>query len=158
EAFGERVREQLWEAIKAEHNLPDAPPPETALDPLAVELDYHERFMESRLRVHVLRKQINDQLLAFAESDATVACLVTGASGSGKSASLARFVMDYERAHPEALVVPHFIGASPRSTNLREMLRRFCQVLKTRLGMAEELPEDVTKLTMTLREFIGKVP
>jgi len=158
EAFGERVLEQLWEAIKAEHHLPDAPPPETALDPLAVELDYHERFKESRLRVHVLRKQINDKLLAFAEGDATVACLVTGPSGSGKSASLAQFVMDYQQAHPDALVVPHFIGASPRSTNLREMLRRFCQVLKARLGLAEEVPEEVTKLAVAFREFIGKVP
>lgn len=158
EAFGERVREHVWEAIKAEHNLPDAPPTETDLEPLAVELDYHERFMDSRLRVHVLRQQINDALLAFAENDAKVPCLVTGPSGSGKSASLARFVMDYQRAHPDALVVPHFIGASPRSTNLREMLRRFCQFLKARLGLAEEVPEEVTKLAMTFREFIGKVP
>jgi hypothetical protein len=114
--------------------------------------------MESRLRVHVLRRQINDALLAFSENDDTVACLVTGPSGSGKSASLARFVMDYQRTHRDALVVPHFIGASPQSTNLREMLRRFCQVLKARLGLADEVPEEVTKLAVTFREFIGKVP
>ena len=158
EAFGERVREQLWEAIKAEHTLSDIPPVETALDPLAEELDYHRRFMESRLRVHVPRKQINDALLAFAENDGTVACLVTGASGSGKSASLARFVMDYQRVHPEALVVPHFIGASPRSTSLREMLLRFCHVLKGHLRLAEDVPEEVTRLAITFREFIGKAP
>lgn len=158
EAFGERVREQLWEAIRADYHLPDSPPPESALDPLAVELDYHERFMESRLRVHVLRRQINDALLAFAETDATVPCLVTGPSGSGKSTTLARFALDFQQTHPGALVVPHFIGSSPRSTSLREMLRRFCTVLKAHLGLADEVPEELPRLTVAFREFVSKVP
>jgi telomerase protein component 1 len=55
EAFGERVCEQLWQAIRQEVRLPDAPPAEAVADPLAEEADYHERFMESRLRVYVGR-------------------------------------------------------------------------------------------------------
>ncbi len=164
EAFGECVRDQLWEAIKAEHNLPDAPPPETAADPLAEEQDYHERFMESRLRVYVGREPISDALLAFAHGEDPIPCLVTGPSGSGKSAALARFVTDYSSKHQQEikdgklLVVPHFIGASPRSTNLRDMLRRFCQVLKGRFGFAEDVPEETAKLSVTFQEFLGKVP
>ncbi len=152
------VLKRLWEAIKAEHNLPDSPAPETTLDPLAVELDYHDRFMDSRLRVHVPQKQINDALLAFADGNDVVPCLVTGPSGSGKSAALARFVRDYQHKQPQTLVIPHFVGASPRSTNLRDMLRRFCQVFKTRFGFAEDVPEEAAKLSVTFREFVGKVP
>ena len=92
EAFGERVRDQLWEAIQAKHQLPEKPPAETQPDPMVEELDYHNRFMESRLRVYVGREQLNRDLLAFAEGDEPVACLVTGPSGSGKSAALAWFV------------------------------------------------------------------
>jgi WD40 repeat protein len=158
EAFGERVRDQLWQAIQAELQLPEKPPAETQPDPLMEELDYHDRFMESRLRVYVGREQINRDLFAFAEGDEPVACLVTGPSGSGKSAALARFVTDYRQKHPQTLVVPHFVGASPRSTNVREMLRRFCQVLKAHFGFAEEVPEETARLMVTFRELLNKVP
>lgn len=164
EAFGERVREQLWDAIKAEHNLPEVPLAEVAADLLAEEQDYHERFMATRLRVHVPRKQINDDLFAFADGNDLIPCLVTGPSGSGKSAALARFVADYSSNHQQEikdgklLVVPHFIGASPHSTNLRDVLRRFCQVFKARFGFAEDVPEEVAKLSVTFREFVSKVP
>jgi tetratricopeptide (TPR) repeat protein len=158
EAFGERVRDQLWQAIREELQLPGQPPVETAADSLAEEQDYHERFMESRLRVYVGREQINDTLIAFGNGDDQVPCLVTGPSGSGKSAALARFVRDYRLKQPQSLVISHFIGAGPRSTNLRDMLRRFCQVLKARFGFAEEVPEEVAKLSVTYRELVGKVP
>ena len=50
--------------------------------------------------------------------------------------------------HPQTLVIPHFIGASPRSTGLRDMLLRFCRVLKNRFGFAEEAPEERARLTV----------
>jgi len=91
ETFGRYVGEQLWQAIRAEHDLPDVPPVEAGAeaDPLAIELDYHQRFMESRLRVYVGRENVQERLTAFAEGDATHPCLVTAAPGSGKSAALA---------------------------------------------------------------------
>jgi WD40 repeat protein len=164
EAFGDRIRDQLWQAIHDELQLPEQPPVVAAADPLAEEQDYHERFMESRLRVYVGREQINDTLLAFADGDDSIPCLVTGSSGSGKSAALARFITDYAGKHQQeindgkALVIPHFIGASPRSTNLRDMLRRFCHVFKARFGFTEDVPEEVAKLSVTFREFVGKIP
>jgi hypothetical protein len=156
--FGERVHHQLWQAIQEEFQLPEQLAAATAADPLAEDQDYHERFMESRLRVYVGRQQINDALLVFAGGNDRLPCLVMGPSGSGKSAALARFVRDYQQQHPQIFVVPHFIGASPRSTNLRDMLRRFCLILKDRFGFAEEVPEEVAKVAVTFREFVGKVP
>jgi hypothetical protein len=158
EEFGKRVQEQLWAAIQEAEHLPDTPPAEMPADPLAEELDFHKRFMESRLRVYVGREQIHRDLLAFAEGNEPVPCLVTGPSGSGKSTTLAKFVSEYRPQQPHTLVIPHFVGASPRSTNLRDMLRRFCQILKARLGFPEEVPEEVAKLAVTFREFVGKVP
>ena len=75
-----------------------------------------------QLRVYVGREEVIRDLLDFAASDAPVACLVTGPSGAGKSAALARFVAEYRRLHPAAVVLPHFVGAGPRSTSLRETL------------------------------------
>jgi WD40 repeat protein len=114
--------------------------------------------MESRLRVYVGRERSNHELLSYARGAAPVACLVTGPSGAGKSAALARFVTDYRRQHPETLVVPHFVGASPRSTSLRELLKRLCLSLKEHFAFEEELPEEPAQLTHLFRVFLARVP
>jgi WD40 repeat protein len=159
EAFGRRVSEDLWRGLCCEYpEIQGTQAESIQVGPWAEEEDLQERFIHSRLRVYVGREQINDALLAFAGGNDLVPCLVTGRSGSGKSAALARFVRDYQHKQPQTLVIPHFIGASPRSTNLRDMLRRFCQVLKARFGFAEDVPEEVAKLSVTFRDFVGKVP
>jgi tetratricopeptide (TPR) repeat protein len=158
EALGERVRDQLWQAIQEELQLPEQPSVVTTTDPLAEEQDYHERFMESRLRVYVGREQLNDTLFAFADGHDLVPCLLTGPSGSGKSAALAHFVESYQRERPNAVVVSHFIGASPRSTNLRQLLHRICSVLKVRFGFAKEIEDDTNSLIATFRRFVDQVP
>ena len=160
ETFGQYVGERLWQAIRAEHDLPDVPPVEATekADPLAIEQDYHERFMESRLRVYVGGEKVQKQLTAFADGEANHPYLVTAPSGSGKSAALAKFATSYAEAHPGVLVVPHFVGASPGSTALRQMLRRFCLVLKDRFGLAEEVPLDVNELVSRFRGSLESVP
>jgi hypothetical protein len=158
--FGQAVRDQLWEAIQAQLDLPDTPPTETLAetDPLAEEADYHERFMESRLRVYVGREPIQRALLKFADSDHTVPCLVTGPSGLGKSAAMAKFVTEYEQDHQDVLVIPHFIGASPASTGLRQMLHRFCSILKREFAFEEDIPPDTNSLSSLFRQLITQVP
>jgi len=134
ETFGEWVKEDLWRAIAGEYPRIEAePPPPAAVgsgDWLEEEADYHERFIESRTQIYVGREKIQRQLMDFAESTETVPCLVTGPSGSGKSAVLAMFATRYQEEHPDTFVIPHFVGASPASTNLRLMLRRFCLMLR----------------------------
>src|SRR6185369_1355739 len=79
-------------------------------------------------------------------------------SGSGKSAVLARFVADYRARYPKHLVIPHFVGASPRSTDLRETLRRLCLELKRRFGFDADLPDDARGLAGRFRELVASVP
>ncbi len=155
--FGARVFEYLWEAFCAELNLdPSAAP--AAADPTTEEGDFHERFMESRLRVYVGRESFNRQLLGFAEAPGQLPAVVTGPSGSGKSAALSHFVADHRRRFPNALVIPHFVGASPRSTNLRDVLQRCCQAIQTRFNIPGEIPDEVARLIPHWRELLGRVP
>ena len=58
--------------------------------------------------------------------------LLSGESGLGKSAALARFVRDFRKEHPDVFVLPHFVGASPRTTSLAAMLQRLTQELQRR--------------------------
>jgi WD40 repeat protein len=162
EAFGERVREQLEQAICNAPELAEhfASLSEEVDDPdgLIEEADYHEQFIESRTRIYVGRQGILHQLTAFADGDATVPALVTGPSGSGKSAVLAMFADTYREQHPDTLLIPHFIGASPTSTSLRQALQRLCTILKNEFGYDDDVPPDLNKLATTFRKFLEEVP
>jgi tetratricopeptide (TPR) repeat protein len=157
EAFGRQVHDWLWEAIRAELNLPDQPAVGDG-DPLAEEADFHERLMELRLRVYAGREQLNEALYAYALGNSELPCLMTGPSGSGKSAALARFVTSFRRQHPEVFVLAHFVGASPRSTSLREMLGRLCGELKQRFGFGLAIPETTAERMTTFLGFVASVP
>ena len=178
EAFGERVKEWLWESIRRKLNLSDEAPtmPTAAVDPIEKdeqkkkeleqkeekekeeEQDFHERFMESRLRVYVGREKINRALTKFADGDDTVACLVTGPSGAGKSAAMSKFMAMYRDSHPDALVIPHFVGASPSSTSLRLMLRQLCLALKQTFGFKDGVEQAPQNLIEQFNGFLGRVP
>jgi tetratricopeptide (TPR) repeat protein len=157
EAFGRQVHDWLWEAVRAELNLPGQPTGGHG-DPLAEEADFHERLMELRLRVYAGREQLNDALHAYSAGDSELPCLVTGPSGSGKSAALVRFVTTLRRSHPEVFVLAHFVGASPRSTSLREMLGRLCGELKRRFGFGLVVPETTAERITTFLGFLASVP
>ena len=170
-AFGERILADLWQGIQAEHQLPDEPSTFDD-DPLQEERDYHDRFIESRTRLYVGRESLQAELIRCADGDGTAPCLVTGPSGSGKSAALARFVTGYQEQHPDAFILPHFVGASPRSTSLRDMLRRFCEELKRDFGFTDvieregqepeevlaEIPFDLNELVTKFGGFLQKAP
>jgi WD40 repeat protein len=172
--FGDRVFNDLWCAIKSECTLPDTPPREelSVLDPLAEEEDYHAQLMESHLRLHVLRNSIQRKLIKFTNKDDSVPCLITGAPGSGKSALLASFSRNYSLAHPDVLVINHFIGASPASTSLQQTMRRFCMILNERFKFKEshedgveghklvpvQVAFDTEMLLSQFRAFIALIP
>jgi len=165
EAFGQWVREDLWEGVCRQfpellaEEKPAVTAPAQVEDWLAQEQDYHERFVESRTQVYVGREAIHRELLAYVDGDDTVPLVVSGPSGSGKSAILARLYTALAERDGLALVVPHFVGASPKSSDLRSMLWRFCLTLRERFSLTEtELPEEVEKLPAALRELLSSVP
>lgn len=158
EGFGNQVLEQLWSSIQAELALPDRPESDADLDPLAVEQGWHERFLESRQRVYVGRDSLHEQLLSYLGGQDSRPLMLTGRSGSGKSAVLARLVREIRRGQPETLVVPHFVGASPDSSNLRQSLRRFCATLQVASGRRGALPDDFQELVGTFRSHLSAIP
>lgn len=156
EALGVALRDHLWESLRKRLRLDEDVPP--TRDPLEVEADFHERFLESRLQVFVGREDIEQTLTEYVESDADVVCVLGGPSGSGKSSILARFVSVWRSRHPDDVVLPHFVGVSPRSTSLRDVLGRLCRELQRRLSLDGELPDDVEGLTASFRESLAQVP
>jgi len=152
ETFGQQALEVLWERMEAE-----AEAPVEEKDWLQQERELHELFMADRTRRFVGRRNLLDRMHDFSEkSDEPPLLLISGEPGCGKSALMARFTEEALLKHPDWLIIPHFVGASPSSTNLRQTLRRLCSHLNRAIGNTEEVSEDIKELLKTFPELLAK--
>eukprot|EP01105_Mastigella_eilhardi_P027733 TRINITY_DN8715_c0_g2_i2.p1 TRINITY_DN8715_c0_g2~~TRINITY_DN8715_c0_g2_i2.p1 ORF type:complete len:1431 (-),score=368.63 TRINITY_DN8715_c0_g2_i2:61-4353(-) len=63
--------------------------------------------------------------------------VVVGEPGSGKSALVANWIALHKEHHPEDVVVSHYIGCSPASTNYASLLLRIMRLICTQLAIPE---------------------
>jgi hypothetical protein len=134
-ALGELVLADLTKVIDA--NWPEGSQPD-ALDREAMD---HEAYAKSRERVYIGRQEYFDRLDTHAAANDNQPLVILGESGSGKSALLANWVARYRQAHPDALVLQHYIGATPYSADWAAMLRRLMGEFKRRLGLRQDIPD-----------------
>ena len=152
--FGNRVYQDLLGSISSDSELRDRflTDPTTQLDEFAEESAAMEAFVEERSERFVLgsRAAVMDELLAHARlSGGNGYLCLTGAPGSGKSALLAHLsrqpALNDQRS---LLLVCHFVGASPGSTDVHRTLRRLCLELKAGCpGLTGDIPDDPEKLS-----------
>jgi WD40 repeat protein len=176
EQFGLWVKEELCQAIAREYPQilepePEEPKPGSA-DWQAEEGDYHARFAESRLQTYVPRREIEDRLVSYLNGDSDRPLALVGGSGSGKSAIMSSLWQNHLAARADLVVLPHFVGASPSSTNVAAFLRRACLVLCEQFNISQtvksaegreetrpyEVPSDPRELPDAFREVLGKTP
>ncbi|MGC9319730.1 MAG: DUF4062 domain-containing protein, partial [Armatimonadota bacterium] len=153
EEFGEAVYRDLLASIDDEFGE-EAP---EELDWFAEENAAMQTFIEERTARYVTgsRQALLDEMTAHAEGAGEPTVLVvTGEPGSGKSALLGMFCRDFERTHPEEIIIPHFVGASQGSTSIRLTLRRLCRELAEAAGAEEDIPEDVRELAQAFPELL----
>ena len=101
---GQWILEDLWRVIEAQ--FPAAATP----SPLERERRFHQVFAENRLQSYVPpAATVRAAQQALAEGVRLL--VVTGESGSGKSALLAYLAAEWRRSHPAACVIEHFVGA-----------------------------------------------
>jgi WD40 repeat protein len=148
DAFGQQVLDDLWSAIEADY--PEAAP---EVEPLEAERAYHDFFIENRAGLFIGQRHLLARLHAYTASNKPGPMMVTGTPGCGKSALLARFVSQFRRLQPETFVLYHFVGASPSSTDPRQMLLRLCQELARRFGFEDEIPQDYNELRVRFWQF-----
>jgi telomerase protein component 1 len=151
DGFSKMVLEDLWSAIQAEH------PEETAeTDELAEERAFHDSFLERVTRYFIGRSDLLDDLETYVTSAEPVPLVVTGSSGTGKSALMGEFARIYSAKDPGSFLLPHFIGVSPGSVNIRHTLRRLCRELARLLGVDDEILQDYVNLRVTFAHLLER--
>jgi WD40 repeat protein len=142
EPWGEQLQEDLWTAIA--QDLP-AQAPDTAST--SNDRASHEQFLVERTALFVGRADLVGQVLAHVHREGGPQPLVVaGEPGSGKSALLAECARQCRQQFPDALVLPHFVGAAPGTTSAAVTVRSICEELKRQRNLTIDLPQDVNEL------------
>jgi tetratricopeptide (TPR) repeat protein len=131
-------------------------PESEQLDLLDREEAEHEAFAASRAKVYIGRQEYFDALDAHVRGD-DQPLVVLGESGSGKSALLANWALHYREAHPDDLLLMHFIGGSPYSSDWATMLRRILGRMKRHFDIREEIPEKPDSLRTTFANWLNMI-
>lgn len=149
EVFGDYVFEDLLKSIEDEFGKPL----NNIVDAITEERSSMEAFTECRSRDFILgsRKHIFEKIVSFSESDGSPNILVvTGGPGMGKSALLSFFYRHYVTFHSDDMLIPHFVGASSRSSDLCTMLNRLCYEIS---GNSEEDSSFIQEPEEVVRRF-----
>ena len=152
EDFGQRVLHNIWNSIQ--HDYPDD---EEGQDPMAQANAFHEGFIENRATSFVGRRALLKKAQELLTGESGKVIIVAGKPGSGKSALMAAIAQQYiesEACPSSNLLLPHFIGAAPDSSNVASILTRFCHEMKRRFSVALDIPEDYSDLAKEWPEFL----
>lgn len=151
--FGINVEKQLWLAIKSDHNLEES----IHITAQSQEEDLQQRFIESRLRVYVGRDTIHQNLIEYINDPSAKPMMLTGPSGSGKSAILARLSRNF-KDQADNLCISHFVGASTQSTGLQSTLTRLCRKIDHAFFLNTKIPKEIIPLINTFKGLLSGLP
>ena len=145
EEFGNQVLDDLWEAISELY-----PEEEIEFDPISAEREMHDQFAHERSYLYIKRSQV-DELDKYIHGDETKPFVINGEPGCGKSAFLADWYLENSESYE---VLAYFIGASPGSTDYRQLLRSMCEELKSRFSLQHDIPEGTDQLSDTFLSLL----
>jgi len=121
-------------------------------DPLQTEIDAHAGFARERARIFTGRAEPLAKIAAYMEGNDKDTLAVWGASGSGKSALMARAVHQAIENHPSAQIIFRFIGATPDSSDARALLESLARQITRAYG------EDEASIPLGYTELVQDFP
>jgi hypothetical protein len=108
-----------------------------SMEAVKAEIDAHERFGIDRRRNFVGREEPLQAIAKYLAANDPQPLTVIGDPGSGKSALMAKAVEQARAAHPKAVTVVRFIGATPGSSDGRSLLGNLCRQITRAYGADE---------------------
>ncbi len=142
------ILDDLWEIID------EAYPAGTRPGPMDQEIIDHEQFAESRRGVYIGREEYFRRLDSHAGINEPP-LVVTGVSGSGKSALIANWVYRFRRENPGIYVIQHYIGSSPQGSNHISIIKRIMHEVRRKFLLPEKMPDDPEELKKAFPKWLG---
>ena len=150
ESFGQRILHNLWNAIQR-----DYPEGETYCDAISQATAEHNAFEEARSSSFIGRHNLLQKARTAIEDPENKLVLVTGKPGCGKSAFMAALAQQCKVSQSTPnLILSHFVGAAPGSSNIAMVLTRLCHEMNRRFGIGRDVPEDYTDLARDWANFL----
>lgn len=119
------------------------------MDPLQAEVAEHRAFGKQRAEFFVGRTRILRTIGDYVAGTAPHPLAVWGRPGSGKSASMAKAVDHAHNAHPDAVVIYRFIGATPASSNGWALLESLCRQVLVACDLERQRAERLSEIEGT---------
>lgn len=127
------------------------------LEGLDEEIAQHASVAQAHARFFTGRADAVAAIDRYVSEDAGEPLVLHGESGTGKSALLGHVTERFATKHPKMRVVRRFIGATPKSTNVRSLLSSLCREMDRWRGILDApLPADVRELATALEERLGQ--
>jgi len=152
--FCEQAWKQLSEVVEQQiAALAEVPPDE-------LEEQAHQHFGEERCRRFVGRGEPLDRIAAYLRQGPDQPLAVIGPSGSGKSAVMARAVRAAGEEKSNAQIIARYIGATPASTDLIQLLRNMVAEVRRRypapVATDAEIPFEINPLLDAFHEALQR--
>lgn len=118
----------------------------------------HAAFAMSRMNLYISVKDyfkaIDDHIFNLSKP-----LVITGDSGSGKSALLSNWLKHFQKRYPNEFVFYHFVGGGgPDSSSHYNVMRRIMSELKSYFDLDIEIPLSNEKLEKVLPLLFGSIP
>lgn len=146
-----RTQEELGELVL--RDLMAKVQPQRTLHMLDLESARHLTF--ARRQVHTYQQRIGhfEQI-----SSAIISCrkplLITGEVGIGKTALLANWALQRQESHRIEIVLMHFAGSVPESTDSIRAMRRIMHHLRRSCYLSMDVPESDGEIRRRFHEFV----
>ncbi len=155
----DRVTDDLWRLIDAQYPADEVP------TELERERRSHEAYAAERRRLYVGQDATVAALLARLEDaddtpgeegSRTRTTLVTAESGTGKSALLANALARYRTAHPDHVVIEHYIASTSAASDPLKLIRRVSEEIRRLTGASRKVAADEQKLVEQFAEWLSE--
>ena len=123
------------------------------IDPLYAEIWSHEEFGGERSGHFTGREQPLARIAGYLAESEPGLFAILGEPGSGKSALMARALEEARAAHPDAVTLVRFIGATPASSDGRSLLDSLCRQISRAYGADEsDIPIEYNDLAVEVEK------
>ncbi len=131
-------------------------PKDQTVDPFEMERIAHHAVSMQKSTVYVKRPLYFEQINRFIEGSESC-LLISGASGTGKTSMVANWAGEYRQTHPNDNVLIHFIGSTPLSSDIENLLWRLLGDLRKWYDIHDEIPQNPAEYAQTLSRWLKRV-